>query len=70
MAKFLQISREENTKADSLAKETFADDVVDDHIKVQYILSIDVLEIQQIDGEAKLDYANRVLPQGWATPRG
>ena len=52
MAKFYQISREENKKADSLAKATFADDVVGDHIKVQYILSIDVLEVQQIDGVA------------------
>ena len=39
-------------EADSLARVTSADDLIDDQIKVQYILSIDILEVQQIDGEA------------------
>ena len=41
-----------NMEADSLARVTSADDLIDDQIKVQYILSIDILEVQQIDGEA------------------
>ena len=39
-------------EADSLARVASADDLIDDQIKVQYILSIDILEVQQIDGEA------------------
>ena len=49
---FHQIPREENTEADSLAKTTFADELVDDQIKVQYISSIDVPKVHQMDGEA------------------
>ena len=52
MAKFHQISREENTKANSLARATSMDNMVNNQIKVQYILSIDVLKVQQIDREA------------------
>lgn len=52
MAKFHQIPREENTEADSLARVASVDDLVDDQIKVQYISSIDIPEVQQIDGKA------------------
>ena len=50
--KFQQILREENTKVDSLAKEAFADELVDNQIKVQYIPDIDILDMHHIDGEA------------------
>ena len=43
--KFHQIPREENTEVDSLAKIAIADELVDEQIKVQYILSIYVLEV-------------------------
>lgn len=51
MAKFHQIPLEENTDVDSLAKVASADDLIDDQIKIQYILSIDIPEVQQIDKE-------------------
>ena len=54
---FRQILREENAKADILAKTTSADKIVGDQIKVQYIPSIDVLKVNQID-----EVAN------WTTP--
>ena len=44
-------------EADSLAKVTSVDKLVDNQIKVQYILSIDVPEVHQIDKEAN-----------WTTP--
>ena len=51
-AKFHQISREENTEANNLVRVAFADNLINDQIKVQYIPSIDAPEVQQIDGEA------------------
>ena len=51
MAKFHQIPREENMDVDSLAKVASVDDLINDKIKIQYILSIDVPEVQQIDKE-------------------
>ena len=57
MAKFHQILREENLETDSLAKVESVDELVDNQIKVQYIPSIDVLEVHQIDREAN-----------WTTP--
>ena len=51
MAKFHQIPLEENTDADSLAKVASAYDLIDDQIKIQYILSLDIPEVQQIDKE-------------------
>lgn len=51
-AKFHQIPKEENTEANGLAKAASIDQLVDDEIKVQYIRSIDVPNVQQIDGEA------------------
>jgi len=36
--------------ADVLAKTTFADEVMNDQIKIQYIPSIEILEVHQIDG--------------------
>ena len=56
-AKFNQIPREENVEADSLAKASSADKLVDNQIKIQYILSMDVPDVHQIDREAN-----------WTTP--
>ena len=50
IAQFQQIPNEENTGADVLAKTTSLDETVGDHVKVQYVLSIDVMEINQVDG--------------------
>ena len=47
---FQQIPREENTEADILAKTTSADEIVGDQVKIQYIPSIDMLEVDQVDG--------------------
>ena len=52
MAKFHQIPREENLETDSLAKVESVDELVDNQIKVQYIPSIDIPEVHQIDREA------------------
>ena len=57
MAQFQQILKEENMEADVLAKAASADEFVGDQIKVQYIPSIDVSGVHQIDGEAN-----------WTTP--
>ena len=51
-AKFHQIPRKENTKANGLARVALMDDFVDNPTKVQYIPCIDVPEVQKIDGEA------------------
>ena len=49
--------REENMEVDVLAKLTSADKMVDNQIKVQYILSIYIPEVNQIDRVAN-----------WTTP--
>ena len=49
-AKFQQIPMEENVEADILAKTASADEMVGDQVKIQYISSIDILEVNQIDG--------------------
>ena len=46
---FQQIPREENTKADVLAKTTSTNEIVGDQVKIQYIPSIDMLEVDQVD---------------------
>ena len=56
-ASFLQVPREENMEADTLAKATLADGSVDELDEVQYMLSIDLPEVQQIEGE-----------ENWMTP--
>ena len=61
--------REENAEADILAKTAFADEIIGDQVKVQYIPSIDVLEVNQVDGITNwttpiISYLkNRVLPK-------
>ena len=49
--KFVQIPREENTKADVLAKEASANQPMDEFDKVQYIPSIDLSEVLQVQNE-------------------
>ena len=46
---FVQISREENMEADALVKEASATRAMDEFDEVQYILSIDLSEVQQIE---------------------
>ena len=52
MAQFQQILREENIEVDVLSKTAFVDELFGDQIKFQYIPSIDILEVHQIDGIA------------------
>ena len=54
---FVQILREENVEADSLAKEASATESTDEFDEVQYVPSIDLLEIQQIADQ-----------ESWMTP--
>ena len=56
-ADFVQIPREENMEADTLAKEASATRTTDEFDEVQYIPSIDLLEVQQIENE-----------ENWITP--
>ena len=46
-ADFIQIPREENVEADTLAKEASANEAMDEFNEVQYIPSIDLPEVQQ-----------------------
>ena len=46
---FVQIPREENMEADTLAKEVSANKAVYEFDEIQYIPSIDILEVQQVE---------------------
>ena len=50
-ADFVQISREENMEADTSANEASTSEVMDEFDEIQYLPSIDFLEVQQIKGE-------------------
>ena len=56
-AHFIQVPREENLEADTLAKEASVNELTDEFDKVQYMPSIDLPEVQQIGGE-----------ENWMTP--
>ena len=56
-ADFVQFPREENIKADTLAKEASTSEVMDEFDEIQYLPSIDFLEVHQIEGE-----------ENWMTP--
>ncbi|XP_065620650.1 uncharacterized protein LOC136063751 [Quercus suber] len=56
-ADFVQIPREENIEADTLAKEASATEARDEFDEIQYMSSIDLLEMLQIEGE-----------ENWMTP--
>ena len=47
-ASFIQVPREENMEADTLAKAASTEKTVDKYDKVQYMLSIDLPKVQQI----------------------
>ena len=50
-AHFVQVLREENMEADTLAKEASVSELTDEFDGVQYMPSIDLPEMQQIRGE-------------------
>ena len=50
-ANFVQIPKEENVKADTLAKEASTNEAMDEFDEVQYMPSIDLPEMLQIEGE-------------------
>ena len=52
LAKFQQILREKYMEVDSLDKAPSANGIINEQVKVQYIPSIDVPQVQQIDEEA------------------
>ena len=54
---FVQIPREENMETDTLAKEALANEAIDESDEIQYMPSIDLPEILQIEGE-----------ENWMTP--
>ena len=56
-ADFIQISREENVEADTLVKEASVNVAMDELDAVQYMLSINLLEMLQIEGD-----------ENWMTP--
>ena len=56
-ANFVQIPREENVEADVLAKEASATKPMDEFDEIQYVPSIDLLEVQQIEDR-----------ENWMTP--
>ncbi|XP_050261448.1 uncharacterized protein LOC126706174 [Quercus robur] len=56
-ADFVQIPREENVEADTIAKEASADESLEKSDEVQYMPSIDAQEVQQVDNK-----------EDWMTP--
>ena len=50
-ADFVQIPREENMEADTLAKEASANEAMDEFDEIQYMSSIDFPKVQQIENE-------------------
>ena len=46
---FIQIPKEENMEADALAKEALANEAIDEFDEVQYIPSIKLPKVQQVD---------------------
>ncbi|XP_075654298.1 uncharacterized protein LOC142624571 [Castanea sativa] len=56
-ANFVQLLREENMEVDALAKAASARGIMDEYDRVQYMPSINLLEVQQIEGE-----------ENWMTP--
>ena len=48
-ADFVQIPREKNVEANTLAKEASTNEAMDKFDEIQYIPSIDILEVQQVE---------------------
>ena len=67
---FVQIPKEENMEADVLAKEASANQPMDEFDEVQYIPSLDILEVLQVQNEGNwmtptiLYLKDRSLPEG------
>ena len=49
---FIQVPREENMEVDCLSRVASTDGIMDEEVEIRYILSVDILEVQQVDGEA------------------
>ena len=56
-ASFVEIPREENMEADTLAKEASTSESMDEFDEVQYMPNVDLPKVQQIEGE-----------ENWMTP--
>ena len=56
-ASFVQLPKEENMEAECFGKSSFSRGAIDEYDKVQHMPSIDLLEIQQVEGE-----------ENWMTP--
>ena len=56
-ADFVQIPREENVEADTIAKEASSNKSMDEFDEIQYMPSIDIPEVQQVEGR-----------ENWMTP--
>ena len=56
-AHFVQVPREENMEADTLAKEASVNELMDEFDEIQYMPSIDLPKVQQIGGD-----------ENWMTP--
>ena len=56
-ADFVQIPREENMEADTIAKEALANESMDEFDEIQYMPSIDIPEVQQVESKR-----NRMTP--------
>ena len=56
-ASFIQVLREENIKVDTLAREALMNDSMDEFDEIQYMPSINLSEVQQIEEE-----------ESWMTP--
>ena len=50
-ANFVQIPKEENAEADTLAKEASATGAMDEYDEIQYVPSVDLPEVQKIRNE-------------------
>ena len=50
-ANFVQIPREENMEADALAKEASENQPMDEFDEVQYLPSVNILEVLQVQNE-------------------
>ena len=61
---FLQVPKEENMEADALTKAASTDGSVDELDEVQYMPSIDLQDVQQIEGEENWMTPIVTLPQG------
>ena len=57
VAHFVQVPREENIEANTLAKEALVSELTDGFDEIQYMPSIDLPEVQQIEGD-----------ENWMTP--